>query len=127
MLFPYNSLNQKLKITWRQTKTNRSRRRRRIQLALVEKGTCFSLWQDVVDNLTRYEPKGEAFHVMHLSTDHLSRVGLSFDCPRAAEEFLGCLRMLTADPANISLSGPSSGKSRFATLWGTFLTKEKAY
>ena len=33
----------------------RPRLRRRIQLVLAEKGTCFSLWSDVVDNLSRYE------------------------------------------------------------------------
>ena len=42
--------------------------------------------------MSRYEPRGEAFHVMRLSRDHLRRIGLSFDCPAAAEEFMGCLR-----------------------------------
>ena len=38
------------------TGTTRSRARRQIQLLLVEKGTCFALWRDVVDNLTRSVP-----------------------------------------------------------------------
>ena len=51
------------------------------------------------------------FHVMHLSTDHLCRVGLSFDDTAAAGEFFAKVQSLTADPENIALSGPP-GKSR---------------
>ena len=49
--------------------TTRSRCRRQIQLLLVEKGTCFALWRDVVDNLTRYTSTPDGlFHTFHLST-----------------------------------------------------------
>lgn len=77
----------------------------------MEKGTCFSLWRDVIDNLSRYEAADDMFHVMHVSTDHLSRVGLSFDCAEAARAFADRVRALTADPANIRLSAPGSSMS----------------
>ena len=80
---------------------------RQIQLLLVEKGTCFTLWQDVVDNLTRYSSTNDGlFHTLHLSTDHSVRVGLSFDSKTAAQDFHNKVLHLTNDPANIALKGP---------------------
>jgi hypothetical protein len=40
-------------------------------LVLVEKGTGFILWSDVVDNLTKYTRQGGPFHTMHLSSGNL--------------------------------------------------------
>ena len=85
--------------------------RLQFQILLVEKGTCFALWKDVIDNLSKYTSQDQLFHVMHISTDHLCRVGLSFDDVAAAEEFFSRVQSLTADPENIALSGPP-GKSR---------------
>ncbi len=79
---------------------------RQIQILLVEKGTCFVLWRDIIDNLSKYQEFDHLFHVMHLSTDHLSRIGLSFDSAKAAGDLFNCVQMLTSDPYNISLSGP---------------------
>lgn len=39
-------------------------------MVLVEKGTGFILWSDVVDNLTKYTKQSSAFHTMHVSSDH---------------------------------------------------------
>lgn len=73
----------------------------------MEKGTCFTLWQDVVDNLTRYSSTNDGlFHTLHLSTDHSVRVGLSFDSKTAAQDFHNKVLHLTNDPANIALKGP---------------------
>jgi hypothetical protein len=73
----------------------------------VEKGTCFTLWQDVVDNLTRYSSTNDGlFHTLHLSTDHSVRVGLSFDSKSAAQDFHNRILQLTNDPANVALKGP---------------------
>ncbi len=95
------------------TGSTRARTRRRIQILLVEKGSCFTLWRDVVDNLSRYTAQDPMFHVMYVSTDHASRIGFSFDSERSAEDFLNCVKMLTSDPANISLNGPAvSAKMR---------------
>ncbi len=49
----------------------KSRTKRQIQLVLVEKGTGFILWSDVVDNLTKYTRQGGPFHTMHLSSGNL--------------------------------------------------------
>ena len=98
------------------TGTTRSRARRQIQLLLVEKGTCFALWRDIVDNLTRYTCTPDSlFHTFHLSTDHSVRLGLSFDSKEPAQEFYNHLVMLTSDPANTGLKGPvaSSKKSHY--------------
>lgn len=96
----------------------RSRTKRQIQLLLVEKGTCFTLWQDVVDNLTRYSSTNDGlFHTLHLSTDHSVRVGLSFDSKMAAQDFHNKVLHLTNDPANVALKGPrrtlGAGKSHY--------------
>ncbi len=76
----------------------------------MEKGTCFALWRDSIDGLSQYHSQSEAFHVMRLSRDHAAKVGLSFDCPGAAAEFLGCLERLGDDPENVALGGPHRGK-----------------
>ena len=84
----------------------------------MEKGTCFTLWQDVVDNLTRYSSTNDGlFHTLHLSTDHSIRVGLSFDSKMAAQDFHNKVLHLTNDPANVALKGPrrtlGNGKSHY--------------
>lgn len=84
----------------------RSRNKRRIQIVLAERGTCFTLWQDTIDNLSSYRVAGQAFHTMHLSSDHSVLVGLSFDSPVAADEMWNHVERLTACPENISLSVP---------------------
>eukprot|EP00095_Tigriopus_kingsejongensis_P011490 snap_masked-scaffold56_size446035-processed-gene-1.3 protein:Tk11490 transcript:snap_masked-scaffold56_size446035-processed-gene-1.3-mRNA-1 annotation:"PREDICTED: uncharacterized protein LOC103522562" len=85
----------------------KSRQKRQIQILLVEKGTCFTLWRDVIDHLSKYTCQDPMFHVMHLSHDHLSRVGLSFDHRESAQQFHSWILSLTSDPANIALKGPS--------------------
>ena len=84
----------------------RSRTKRRIQIVLAERGTCFTLWQDTIDNLSSYRVAGQAFHTMHLSSDHSVLVGLSFDSASAADEMWSHVERLTACPENISLSVP---------------------
>jgi hypothetical protein len=87
----------------------RQRNKRQIQIFLVEKGTGFVLWKDVIDHLTKYQISQDTlFHTMHLSTDHSRRIGLSFDAVDEAGEFHQRLVQLTSVPANISLSGPST-------------------
>ena len=92
------------------TGATKSRSKRQIQILLVEKGTCFTLWKDVIDNLTKYTAQEDLFHVMHLSGDHLCRVGFSFDEAQGAKDFYKCVCMLTADPANISLNSANKSK-----------------
>lgn len=84
----------------------RSRDKPRIQILLVERGTCFALWQDTIDNLTAYKVTGQGFHTMCLSTDHTQLIGLSFDCAEAAHRLWSHVDRLTSDPENIRLSGP---------------------
>lgn len=90
----------------------RSRNKRLLQIILAEKGTGFALWRDVVDNLTSYRAQEPQFHTLYLSSDHRRRMGLSFNESRAACEFHSHIERLTADPANISLSGPGKKKNR---------------
>ncbi|XP_063613955.1 uncharacterized protein LOC134787162 [Penaeus indicus] len=90
----------------------RSRDKRLLQLILAEKGTGFALWKDVVDNLTSYRAQEPQFHTLYLSSDHRRRMGLSFNDGRAACEFHSHIERLTADPANISLSGPGKKKNK---------------
>ena len=85
----------------------KSRLKRQIQICLVEKGTGFVLWKDIIDHLTKYQVSQDfLFHTMHLNVDHSLKVGLSFDSETEAQEFYDTLNCLTNDPANISLSGP---------------------
>ncbi|XP_046664396.1 uncharacterized protein LOC124357045 isoform X2 [Homalodisca vitripennis] len=88
----------------------RSRSKRRIQILLAERGTCFTLWSDTIDNLSAYKVSGPSFHTMCLSSDHTKLVGLSFDCVEAAQEMWQHIDRLTADPENISLSVPKKNK-----------------
>ncbi|GLH16577.1 hypothetical protein R5R35_004413 [Gryllus longicercus] len=84
----------------------RSRDKRRIQILLAERGTCFTLWRDTIDNLTSYRVAGHAFHTMHLSSDHSCLIGFSFDSVSAAAEMWNHVEKLTSSPENISLSVP---------------------
>ena len=85
----------------------KSRSKRQIQICLVEKGSGFVLWKDIVDHLSKYQVSSDLlFHTMHLSVDHSRMIGLSFDTGPEAREFYQWLSVLTSDPANISLNGP---------------------
>lgn len=46
----------------------RSRAVPRVTFILAERGTCFALWQDTIDNLSSYRVAGPAFHTMCLSS-----------------------------------------------------------
>jgi hypothetical protein len=46
----------------------RSRTSPRVTFVLAERGTCFALWKDTIDNLSNYKVSGPAFHTMCLST-----------------------------------------------------------
>ncbi|KAI0236870.1 hypothetical protein LSAT2_012640 [Lamellibrachia satsuma] len=78
--------------------TGESRRQRRLNIVLAEKGTGFVLWRDNVDNLTNYRAPRAAFHTLHLSNDHASVVGFNFDDSVAAAVFLHRVKTFTADP-----------------------------
>lgn len=90
----------------------RSRNKRKIQLILAERGTCFMLWRDTIDNLSNYKVSGEAFHTMFCSSDHTEHIGISFDVPKASQELWKHIEALISDPENISLSGPGKKKKK---------------
>jgi len=52
----------------------------------TRRDTGFTLWRDTIDNLSNYESPQPTFHTMRLSTDHRIIAGLSFDCPRSAQQ-----------------------------------------
>ncbi|XP_051156009.1 uncharacterized protein LOC127278354 isoform X2 [Leptopilina boulardi] len=90
----------------------RSRSKRRIQILLAERGTCFTLWKETIDNLTSYKVSGPAFHTMCLSSDHTRLAGFSFDNPKAASDLWQHIERLVACPENISLSVPGKKKKK---------------
>lgn len=110
----------------------RSRAVPRVTYILAERGSCFALWQDRIDNLSDYRVAGPAFHTMCLSSgeftmktpiryavntviltkpffrfsDHTKVIGFSFDSNQAARDMWSCVERLISDPENISLSVP---------------------
>jgi len=104
----------------------KSRDKRRIQIVLAELGSGLSLWKDVIDNLSSYKVMegSHTFHTMHLSTDHTTIIGLSFDDEECAERFYRQVDKLTSDFANISLSG-SKVKSKSKKDKGSSKTSSK--
>ena len=46
----------------------KSRSTPRVTFVLAERGTCFALWRDTIDNLSDYKVAGPAFHTMCLSS-----------------------------------------------------------
>lgn len=90
----------------------RSRNKRRIQIVLAERGSCFMLWKDTIDNLSAYKVAGKAFHTMCYSSDHTIQVGFSFDTTQAAQDMWDEIEKLTSCPENISLSVPGKKKRK---------------
>lgn len=90
----------------------RSRSKRRIQILLAERGTCFTLWRETIDNLSSYKVSGPAFHTMCLSSDHTRLAGLSFDNSKAANDLWQHIERLVSCPENISLSVPGKKKKK---------------
>lgn len=109
----------------------RSRAVPRVTFILAERGTCFALWQDTIDNLSAYRVAGPAFHTMCLSSggfllefcifnpfssilthnilsfaDHSKVIGFSYDANEAAHEIWTAIERLISDPENIALSVP---------------------
>ena len=87
------------------------RNQRRIQLVLAERGTGFTLWSDIIDNLSNYESPSPTFHTMRNSADHRQIVGLSFDSAQAAQQLFQHIEALCSDPANIRLSAPKTSRT----------------
>lgn len=87
----------------------KNRNKRQLQICLAERGTGFTLWRDIIDNLTDYKAIHPCFHTLYLSCDHRKMAGLSFDSAEAAQEFLQNIESITSDPVNIALSAPKRG------------------
>jgi hypothetical protein len=96
---------------------SRARDKRRIQIALAERGTCFMLWNDTIDNLSSYQVAGNAFHTMCCSSDHTKQVGFSFDTAQAANDMWTHIERLVSCPENISLSIPGMINGPLPYLW----------
>lgn len=116
----------------------KSRSTPRVTFVLAERGSCFALWRDTIDNLSDYKVAGPAFHTMCLSSgeckksplslrrslsnqlinfklspaDHRKVIGFSFDSNTAAREVWHCIDRLTSDPENIALSLPGRKKRK---------------
>lgn len=90
----------------------RARDKRKIQIALAERGTCFMLWSDKIDNLSSYKVESPSFHTMRYSNDHTMEVGFSFDTTVAAQAMWSHIEQLVACPENISLSTPGKKKKK---------------
>lgn len=88
----------------------RARAMPRLTLVLAERGSCFALWSDRIDNLSNYRIAGPSFHTMCLSSNHQQMIGFSFDSTDAARELWQHVERLTNDPENIALSVPGARK-----------------
>ncbi|XP_035795669.1 uncharacterized protein LOC118468676 isoform X1 [Anopheles albimanus] len=86
--------------------STRSRCTPRVTFVLAERGSCFALWKDTIDNLSDYKVAAAAFHTMCLSADHRKVIGFSFDSNQAAREMWVRVEELTSNPENIALSAP---------------------
>lgn len=58
----------------------KSRSSPRVTFVLAERGTCFALWKDTIDNLSNYKVSGPAFHTMCLSTGNIFHKTLLRNC-----------------------------------------------
>lgn len=92
--------------------TGEHHRERKLYMILAEKGTGFTLWRDVIDNLTNYKTPNANFHTMHLSKDHTKLAGFSFDEADKAREFYRHLESLTSDPNDELLKIGKSKKKK---------------
>lgn len=84
----------------------------RVTLVLAERGSCFALWSDRIDNLSNYRVAGPSFHTMCLSSNHQQMIGFSFDSTESARELWQHMERLTSDPENIALSMPGRKKQK---------------
>lgn len=92
--------------------TGEHHRERKLYFLLAEKGTGFTIWRDVIDNLTGYRTPNSNFHTMYMSKDHTKLAGFSFDDAGAAAEFYGHVHKLTADPDDELLKIGKSKKKK---------------
>ncbi|KAI8125602.1 hypothetical protein FF38_14370 [Lucilia cuprina] len=84
----------------------------RVTLVLAERGSCFALWSDRIDNLSNYRVAGPSFHTMCLSSNHQQMIGFSFDSTESARELWQHMERLVSDPENIALSIPGRKKQK---------------
>lgn len=90
----------------------RSRTIPRVTFCLAERGSCFALWRDTIDNLSDYRVAGPSFHTMRLSSDHRQIIGFSFDSSDSARELWKTIEKLISNPENIALSIPGRKKNK---------------
>ncbi|KAM7353643.1 uncharacterized protein ACRADG_005621 isoform 1-T1 [Cochliomyia hominivorax] len=90
----------------------RSRTIPRVTLVLAERGSCFALWSDRIDNLSNYSAAGSSFHTMCLSSNHQQTIGFSFDSTESARDLWQHMEQLLSDPVNIALSKPGRKKQK---------------
>ena len=88
-----------------------SRRSRKLTVVFAERSTGFILWKDTYNHLTNYRANHPSFHTLHLSNDHTKVVGLSFEDPGAASDFVRKIHAWTSDP-NDSILNLSSKKKK---------------
>lgn len=86
----------------------RSRTQPRVTFVLAERGTCFALWKDTIDNLSNYKVAGPAFHTMCLSSGKLWQMKL-------IETFINLFRFLYV----FLLRSQKSSRFQFWFKWGS--------
>ncbi|KAK2162748.1 hypothetical protein LSH36_92g02035 [Paralvinella palmiformis] len=92
--------------------SGQSRRKRKLNIILAERGTGFTLWRDTMNHLTNYTSPQSTFHTMHLSSDHTKLAGFRFVDASAAVDFYHRIFKLVSDPNDdvLNLSGANKGK-----------------
>jgi len=93
-------------------------RERGVRIVVAERESGLSLWTDRLDNLSSYAATETTFHTFHCSEDHTTRIGLSWDAPSDAINFINQVNLLLSVPENIGLSGPK-GKHKVKSKSGS--------
>jgi len=77
--------------------TGAGRRKRQLSINLAEVGTGFILWREIINENTHYKVISPCFHTMTVTEDNNRLIGLDFDDPSAAHEFVYRLKTMSCN------------------------------
>ena len=85
---------------------SKARTKRCIKIVLAERGSCFPLFQDILDHLTDYKVSQQNLHTFHVSSNHSIVMAFEFQQNDSASRFWSKVEQLMSMPENLSLSVP---------------------
>merc|ERR1712168_1267059 len=77
--------------------TGAGRRKRQLSINLSEVGTGFILWREIINEYTHYKVITPCFHTMTVAEDNNRLIGLDFDDPSSAAEFVIKLKTISCN------------------------------